>query len=159
MVGSRVLWSSFSQCSLTCVVLTTRPYRIFSEVFSASSLVMVFLWQTASISAAYLPWRSFCWPSGQLPGPITGPFPGPGPPPRALSPLAHPPTPPFSNLNFTPLSCLKIRRRGRGEEGDHLCRCLGLFRAPFRALFPQTHFPTPPFSNLNFTLLSCLQIR
>ena len=83
----------------------------------------------------------------------------PGPPPRALSPLANPPTPPFSNLNFTPLSCLKIRRRGRGVEGDHLCCCLGLFRSPLPGPFPQTHFPTPPFSNLNFTLLSCLQIR
>ena len=36
------------------------------------------------------------------------PFPGP-------FPLAHLPTPPFSNLNFTPLSCLKIRRRSGGR--------------------------------------------
>ena len=83
----------------------------------------------------------------------------PGPPPRALSPLAHPPTPPFSNLNFTPLSCLKIRRRGGGVEGDHLCRCLGPSWAPFPGPFPRAHLPTPPFSNLNFTLLSCLKIR
>ena len=50
----------------------------------------------------------------QLPGPINlGPLSGPFPP--GPFPRAHLPTPPFSNLNFTLLSCLKIRRRSGGR--------------------------------------------